>query len=476
MQYRDSNACEIMIINGGSIKRVTLVLDRNNLLEILQQVVKTTDQQFDFFVFDGVRQKIERCGDVLAFLNTALGKGEKGIHITSLQFSIKAGDGSYNTDQSMSVFSWEFSDYEAAFRSGLFTKNEWRSILLEDNESAMEQEKPEDTDAGKNDDEEMKDSEDETTGTSHQEESIVLLERKFYYAGGSARLMLGVTLTQLVSKILPDLLQKMSAQLWLDFSELHINLSSESTVNSLMQVLHSTNRMTTSGVVFPVSKYILHKAYERCRDKLVKAVKAAAELTANPAIKGWAFELAQIELINVAIESKHRVVMNASHNLVLPIHTASVTYNGLNFSGATDAACFVIKCIKWNEGCFDIAFFQNSKLVTIQFTVSRKHSVKLCSIRSLKEALEALGKKVDETVNHIAVVEGDVSLFSFDQPEVSSGTNAFTVALAKSTELLQSVQNGNLELKMGSLLASISCPERRSNKRQRKQVSRFTYS
>jgi hypothetical protein len=254
----------------------------------------------------------------------------------------------------------------------------------------------------------------------------------------------------------------MNIHLWEDFAELHINASSESTVNSLMQVLGSKDK-ATSGIVFPVSKYILHKAYEKCRAKLVKAVKAAATLTGNPALRGWAFELEQIEYINVAIENKHLGVKNVSGNLVLPINTANVTYDGLSLSGATSAASFVIKCVKWNQGCFDIAFFHNGRLVTIQFTVSQKHSVKLRFVRYLKEALETLGKEVDETVNHIAIVEDDLiaAVFKFDEVEESSGTKAFKVVLAKSTKLSQhimqaAVPDGSLALKMGSPCSSVT--------------------
>lgn len=485
VQYRDASQCEIMIIDGGCIKRVSLPLTRTNLFEALQQVVRA-QAHFDFFVFDGVRQKLEVCGNVLAFLNATFNTPQhKGIHITSLQFSIKDGDGTFKSDQSMSILSWELPDYVAAYHSELLTKDEWRSILEDDSEMKQTKDSEDgknddkemkDSEDGKNDDDQMADSEDETTGTDDEEEFMALLERKFYYAGGSARFMLERTLKQLMSDILPVLLGRMTTQLWEDFSELNIQASSESTVNSLMQVLGSKDK---AGVAFPVSKYILHKAYEKCRAKLVKAVKAAATSTGNPALQGWAFELAQIEWINVAIEHKYVGVKNASGNLVLPINAANVTYDGLSLSGDTRGDSFVIKCVKWNQGCFDIAFFHNGKLVTIQLTVSEKHSVQLRFVRYLKEALEALGKEVD-TVNHIALVEDEAiaARFTFDEAEESSGTNEFEVALGKSTKLSENIhtaQDGSLELKMGSPLTSVTCPVLRSSKRARKEVSRYTY-
>jgi len=475
VQYRDGSRCEIMIIDGSCIKRVSLShgkLSRENLLMVLRVVVEK--EKFDFFVLDGVRQKHEACGNVLAFLNANFSTPpHKGLHITSLQFSIKDGDGTWKSDQYMYVRSWEFPDYVTAYRSELLTKDEWRSILEDDSEMKQTKE----SEHGKNDDDQMTNSEDVTTGADDEEEYMALLERKFYYAGGSARFMFECTLKRLMSDTLPALLGKMTTSLWEDFSELQIQASSESTVNSLMQVLGSKNK---AGITFPVSKYILHKAYEKCRAKLVKALKAAATSIGNPALQGWAFEVDQIEWINVAIESKHLGVKNASGNLVLPINAANVTYDGLSLSGDTSGASFVIKCVKWNQGCFDIAFFHNGKLVTIQFTVSEKHSVKLRFVRYLKEALEALGKEVD-TVNHIALVEDEsiASRFTFDEAEESSGTKEFEVALGKSTKLSENIHatpGSSLELKMGSQLTSVTCSVLRSSKRARKEVSCYTYS
>jgi hypothetical protein len=305
VQYRDSSYCEIMIVDDSSICRVYSgqYQIRNNLLAILREIVGT-QEKFDFFVFDGVRQNKQDCGDVLAFLNSHFNTSDhKGIHITSLQFSIKAGDGTFRHDQYMSVVSWEFPNYVAAYRAKLFTEGEWRSVLEDDSERKQTK----DTDDLKNDDEEMKDGEDGKNGDEQmtdsedegEKEYMALLERKFYYAGGSVRFMLDYTLKELISEIFPDLLGQMNTQLWDEFSDLTINVGSESTVNSLMQVLN--DKEGTNGIAFPVSKYILHKAYEKCRARLVKAVKAAAMMTDNPALQGWAFELAQIEWINVAI-------------------------------------------------------------------------------------------------------------------------------------------------------------------------------
>jgi hypothetical protein len=94
VQYRDLTTCDIMIIENNGIKRVSEpALFPENLLVVLKEIIKA-DKNFAFFVFDGVRQKIEKCKEVVGFLNAIfMSRLVKGIHITSLQFSIKGSDG-----------------------------------------------------------------------------------------------------------------------------------------------------------------------------------------------------------------------------------------------------------------------------------------------------------------------------------------------------------------------------------------------
>ena len=54
----------------------------------------------------------------------------------------------------------------------------------------------------------------------------------------------------------------------------------------------------------PVSKYVLFRAYDKCKSELVNSVKAVAHASDNPTLKGWAFELQQIDLIRLALESQ----------------------------------------------------------------------------------------------------------------------------------------------------------------------------
>ena len=195
-------------------------------------------------------------------------------------------------------------------------------------------------------------------------------------------------------------------------------------------------------------------AYERCADILVESVKSAAEKTKNRVLQGWAFELSQIHLIRCAIEMEKRVV-NAKGTVVLPTSTAKVTYNGQSVDGEVSGDTFVIECTKRNQGCFDIAFYVKDVLVTVQFTVSSKHSLKTAFIRLLKSALENKGKAV-KSITHIAIVEDPkkAAAFNFDAERnghESSGEVEFTVHLARSTKLIEQsqihgTQSNNVEL------------------------------
>ncbi|KAL3930925.1 MAG: hypothetical protein SGBAC_011550 [Bacillariaceae sp.] len=293
VQYRHFSSCEIMIVDKHTIKRVSFknqdeALHQDNLFEVLRRM-----------------------------------------------FDIKLGDGTFETDQSMNVFSWELSDYKAAYDSDLFDKNHWQFILGYD-ESELK--RTDDNKGGKGNDEEMKDPEEEDqSGTDNAEADVTLLERKFHYAGGSAHFMFAFPLGRLLSDIFPKPLQQMSKTLWQEFTGLSIGVSSGSTVSSLMQVLVSNDMQTEPYLVFPVSKYILYKAYDKCRKELVISLKAAALHASNPALHCWAFELDQIEFINNAIEQKDYSAKNGSGTLEIPIHETIVTYDNKSLSGATEA-------------------------------------------------------------------------------------------------------------------------------------------
>jgi len=160
------------------------------------------------------------------------------IHLTSHQFNVKDGDGILPIDQYMTVHLSEMPDYEEACRSGFKTKKELKSLMVEDSD--------EDSD---------EDSEDacmkpDGASTIMDERLLTLLARKFYYAGGSARFMFDHTLKHLVKGVFPILLKQISKLWWQDFATLSMYASSDTTVNSLMQVLGSTEVKQYLSAIF----------------------------------------------------------------------------------------------------------------------------------------------------------------------------------------------------------------------------------
>lgn len=192
----------------------------------------------------------------------------------------------------------------------------------------------------------------------------------------------------------------------------------------------------------PLSHYVLMEAYGRCRNTLVDAVKQVADACGNPALQGWAFELKQLELIRNAIlansaEAKKR--LSADKFSYFPASEAEYDGKILRADRLHDVGG-VIWCLKWNQGCFDVAFFSNKTLITIQFIVANEHSLKLEYIKELRSALRDNKKEVS-TIVHVGIVEGNKSLLKFKAPTGAGRSTRgceveFEVSVCKSSQLV----------------------------------------
>ena len=149
VQYRQSELCEIMVFSKGSIVRLSQELSSGMLFTTVQQVLEQDTAGFDFFVFDGVRQSLDVCQNILGHLNTCFtlehGKnGRKGIHITSLQFVIKDGDGGREQAKRMTIQSWRLAEYRSALFAKIKSTEEWSKLLDDENDRASAAMKEED--------------------------------------------------------------------------------------------------------------------------------------------------------------------------------------------------------------------------------------------------------------------------------------------------------------------------------------------
>lgn len=455
VQYRQSEVNEIIVIDGSK-KTIYSVrvgheqerIDASKLLERLRSFIKIYPAKtFDFVIFDGVRQALDQCQAILGYINTHFDK--MNIHITSLEFDIKSGDGSAGSDgpnQYLRMESWTYEDYKAAYNDkGFQSKQQWLSLLgtvaeiQENATSGNEFDANQFAGAGDPADDFMDTGDSNSsmdTGDSSDETADAwlesLMERKFYYAGGSARLMFDFNLNDLVEEELDRLEGKAGHYVWRELAKLQINIKSGG-VSSLLQRL--------DGKVFPVSKYFLYKAYRACRDEIASSLKTAADAANNPAMKGWAFELEQLEIVAAEMESSNSVTDSVtSPTLVVPISNTWAEYDGIQVQGKPPSDVFSIRCTKWNQGCFDLAFYFQGHLLTVNFTISTSHSLKVQYLRWLKHALEVAHKTVNK-MTHIAVVpDRDTrKSFTFDKPEgngYEQGTRLFTIQVGCSSKLV----------------------------------------
>ena len=166
---------------------------------------------------------------------------------------------------------------------------------------------------------------------------------------------------------LDRILRRVANNQWQGFAQEAVPFHTTMLVNTLMQQFQ--------GMCSPLSKYVLWSAYDNCRGNLVNSMKAVAHATNNPALKGWAFELEQIELIRLSLESQESRAMTVRGGDGLAFQpkfeanfSGDTIQLGLDQVGIQDAT--VIWCMKWNQGCFDVANKRRSSHSSLQHTRS----------------------------------------------------------------------------------------------------------
>ena len=218
----------------------------------------------------------------------------------------------------------------------------------------------------------------------------------------------GFELEELQGK-LDERLSKVVSTDWITFAQEQVSSTTLTAVNTLMQQFGK--RCT------PLSRYVLFYAYDHCTEELVKSVRAAANAVDIPALKGWAFDLEQIELIRLSLESPEVLpsfVTNGKGFSFRPLK--KIDFGSKMLTTEFDAIPTdgtVIWCLKWNQGCFDAADYQDTTLITLQFTVSEEHTLKPAYIRKLRDALVEKGANTDNFV-HIGVSTTDSFQFEVD--------------------------------------------------------------
>jgi hypothetical protein len=475
VQFRKSGYHEIMIVENGRVERLVphsgTRPSNENLSRWVEIVLLREDliRKFDYFVFDGVRQEHVVCENVLYHLNSNSPK-RKGIHVTSLQFRIKPGEGTFQRDQKMHFHSWELQDYLEAFAfhtTPFMTPLQIKQVLLHEGDDDVLEETNDDL------------MQDVTYHDQNLQAHLPqLIERKYFYAGGIARFMFDFTLDNLCQEELPTLFEQMSDAEWNEFATLNISVGTPYAVNSLMQRLPHMSRTR----VYPVSKFVLEKVYTKVGKRLLDKLVAAADNSSNPVLQGWVYELEQLDLLRAAIHASAPCT-NEMRSLVLYADSIDlVHYDGTKLEGLKDkVTSFFIVCSLWNQGCFDAAIFHEGKLLTLQFTMSPKHTLKVRYIMDLKKVLNDKGLSV-AGIHHIAIVKNDsvAEVFEFESPRYRSCTDLeapVTVNLSRSSRLVK-IEKGNYNtwleewsanksLQLGNALASFQVTPPRRGQRKR---------
>lgn len=447
IQAREATACMVSILDMHGWKKVTQKLTLTDVPGVVKRVLAdAVEGGFDFCILDGIRSSVNLFKVLISEINVS-DKIKKQMFVTSFEFTFKAGElqpGMDGSSTDLCFNSWGLEEYTVALESPLLQDKLTRKRLLADYEVLCLP--PQDsyiTNAeGTPDDQSVTDA-DATEAESFDEtaEDRIIMDAmtmKFFFAGGSARFMFAVDIESL-----QDYLAKECDRVtdWLAFAKGQVAARSTNAINSLMQKFSST-KVGESDKCVAVSKYVMFRAYEGCRDELTKAVSAAADATNNPALLGWAFELSQLDLIHAAYKSQHTtngVKQSVGNDCfrMSPLYEAHFDGQFIKEQAVQNGT--VIWCTKWNQGCFDVAYYSDNTLITIQFTISQTHSLKLQYLKILRDALNTVKAKVT-TVVHVAVVKTDVEQFKFDYPQGSgkptrNSAPAFSVGLARVAEL-----------------------------------------
>lgn len=204
-------------------------------------------------------------------------------------------------------------------------------------------------------------------------------------------------------------------------------------VNTLMQRFAGLDGVAKCTAV---SKYIAMVAYDECGSAIADAVAAAARATGNPALKGWDFELQQLEIIKKGLKPSPAATHIASDSGLAFQPTDQVHFDGILLVGNIDAhGVTIIWCLKWNQGCFDVAMYSDGTLIALQFTVSDFRLLKLEYVKDLRAALLSKGLTV-QTVAYIGINKiGQIQWTPISGKGRSICEVEFTLHLSESTPL-----------------------------------------
>jgi hypothetical protein len=279
IQYQKQKRCQLWVLEGDAKNLLTSpIVQQDNLISATKVVLEgmTSRGKFDVCICDGVRANDPVCSALLGVLDSRSGRKtgaviSKLVLVTSVQFDVKNGDelGTAPYVKKLSFDSWTLADYEMAAKSDLVKDELIRSILLKDWEAPAS-----------------------ALQIYEDEKMLEVVNQKYHFAGGCARYMFEMNGEQLQTALntLCDRVER-----WTPFTKTKMAYKTYESVNTLMQSFSVSER---ESMCTPVSKYVMRRAYDECGEELTAAVESVAKATNNPTLKGWAFELSQLDKIS----------------------------------------------------------------------------------------------------------------------------------------------------------------------------------
>jgi Ni2+-binding GTPase involved in maturation of urease and hydrogenase len=435
IQYRPRNACHVFRFEAdGRIFRKRSISYEHTIVADLETLL-TEEGGYDLCVFDGVRQNLSQCSYMLSVVNGAPNITKK-INVTSLAFTVNGGDQSLGWDTTLQFTafdSWTECDYKEAVKY-----DDLASML-------MILETPSEGEFSRRGSTLLPDSSVVCRREVVLDEVSTAMSRKYFYAGGSARYMFEYTLIGLKETLESLLTSIESDDTWESFVNEVVSPNTPTAVNTLMQQF----KMACA----PLSKYVLFRAYEKMSQRLTDAVKSVGEKTKNPSIRGWAFELEQLGIIKNAVQANTKMAVHSGAGLIIrPISEVEYAGGQSALDKAVVQGVTVIWCLKWNQGCFDAAIYDNGTLITLQFTVSISHSVKLEHLTELRETLLKSELPVNDIFHAAIVPKDNLSEFAFGTPEGLGYQNKselplYTVRVCKSCAFALQTDDNGMEAK-----------------------------
>eukprot|EP00980_Cylindrotheca_fusiformis_P025762 scaffold14568_cov67-Cylindrotheca_fusiformis.AAC.1 len=406
--FRKYVHCEIFIIDGQETQRLRQRLDWKEIHQTVRTILEDENiRSFDLCILDGVRQALDECGQLMVRLGSYTGESKKiqrVVYTTSLQFQFKMGDMPVGRDrvyEQINFDSFTEDDYLSAIANREFLERllGYRRPFMADILHLKENGKIKLQDQDDNNEDPYSDLTVDAFLRNDKNFAAAseYIKEKFFYAGGSARFMFELTTPELI-ETLGDLFMQLGRNDWDAFANSALAPSAPHAVNTLMQQF--------KGYSTAVSRYVLFEAYDRVEGKLVKAVQISAEKSQNPALKGWAFELRQLQTIKTVLtnNSQHncpkRSLRSTGGFLFRPVKNGEASFDGNQLTNDEKVdlkSGTIIWCTKWNQRCFDVAFFKKHTLMTLQFTNAETHTIKIQFIKDLRNAIE---KHRGVLVNH----------------------------------------------------------------------------